>query len=127
MPRFIHYVIIAIVIALIVFVAYFVITNNQLGKPCPASGCSTVNVSGGVSFQGKVFGIPSEVIFTSSSGQNFNTVVIINGNSGSYSYLINLPNYQNYTVSIKSGLGSCSAGNLDLNSKYLAMSWNAFC
>ncbi len=128
MSRVRTYLIVAGLIVVVGGIAFFVVTNNQLGKPCPSGGCVTVLVSGGASLQGKIAGNPTKVIFET-SGQNYTTLVINEGATGSSTYgPISLPNYSNYNVTIISAFGgSCKAGSLDLNSKVQGISWNANC
>ena len=128
MPRVVTFIIIAVVIFLVGGVAFFIVTHNQLGKPCPSGGCVTVLVSGGASLQGKAAGNPTKVIFVT-NGQTYTALVTSNGATGSFNYgPINLPNYQSYNVTILSAFGgSCKAGTLALNSKVQGIAWNANC
>ncbi len=129
MTRLITYIIIGVIVVLIGFVAFFVITNNVQGKPCPSGGCAEVLVSGGASLQGKIVGNPTLVIFKEPSGQTYTASVTSSGNSGAFNYgPINLPNDENYNVTIASGFGSsCNGGHLNLNSNVQGIAWNANC
>jgi hypothetical protein len=129
MTRLLTYIIIGVIVVLIGFVAFFVVTNNVLGKPCPSNGCAEILVSGGASLQGKIVGNPTEVIFKGSNGQTYLASVTASGVSGAFNYgPINLPNDENYNVTIESGFGSsCNGGSLNLNSNVQGVAWNANC
>lgn len=129
MTRLITYIIIGVIVVLIGFVGFFVVTNNVQGKPCPSNGCAEVLVSGGASLQGKIIGNPTLVIFKGSNGQTYRAMVTVSGDSGAFNYgPIDLPNYVNYNVTMESAFGSsCNAGNLNLNSNVQGVAWNANC
>ena len=125
MARMRRYIPIALIVAFVIFVVILVLFFNQQNSPCPAAGCSTAYVSGGVSITG--IGNPSKVEFTSASGQVY-TSLVSGSMNGNFLYGLSLPNNQDYSVTVTSSFGgSCSAGNLNLNSVHPAYVWNANC
>ena len=115
----------ALIVTFVVLVVILVTFFNGQNEPCPAAGCSTVYVNGAVSTG---LGVnPVQIEFKSSSGQIFNAAVTGSAKSN-FLYGLSIPNDQVYSVTVTRSVGgSCSAGNLNLNSDHPAYVWNASC